>query len=156
MGMVKEFREFAVRGNVVDLAVGLILGAAFGNIVKSAVDDLLMPPLGLATGGVDFADQFVLLKAGTPPGPYPSLEVAKTAGAVTLNYGLFFNQVVAFALVAFAVFLLVRAVNRMRRTEPEAAKPAMTRPCPECTVDVPLAAKRCPHCTSQIAAATAS
>lgn len=155
MGMVKEFREFAVRGNVVDLAVGLILGAAFGNIVKSAVDDVLMPPLGLLTGGVDFADQFVLLKEGAPAGPYPSLELATTAGAVTLNYGLFLNQVVAFALVAFAVFFIVRAVNRMRRTEPEAPKPATTRPCPACTLDVPLAATRCPHCTSQIAAAAA-
>ena len=153
MGMVKEFREFAVKGNVVDLAVGLILGAAFGSIVKSAVDDLLMPPLGLATGGADFADQFVLLEAGTPPGPYPSLELAKTAGAVTLNYGLFLNQVVTFALVALAVFVLVRAINRLRRMQPEAAPDPTTQPCRFCRLDIPLAATRCPHCTSQLSPA---
>jgi large conductance mechanosensitive channel len=151
MGMVKEFREFAARGNVVDLAVGLILGAAFGSIVKSAVDDLLMPPLGLATGGVDFADQFVLLKAGDPAGPYPGLEQAKAAGAVTLNYGVFLNQVVAFLLVTLAVFLLVRAMNRLRRKQ-EAPAPT-TGPCRYCKLDIPLAATRCPHCTSELAAA---
>src|SRR5690606_33090424 len=141
----------AARGSVVDLAVGLILGAAFGNIVKSAVDDVLMPPLGLLTGGIDFADKFLLLENGTPPGPYPSLELARTAGAVTLNYGQFINHVVAFLVVSFAVFLLVRAMNRMRRKE-EAAAPT-TRPCPHCTLDAPLAATRCPHCTAAIEAA---
>src|SRR5687768_13311080 len=103
MGMLKEFREFAVRGNVVDLAVGLVLGAAFGAIVKSAVDDLLMPPLGMLLGGADFVDQFALLKPGTPAGPYPSLAAAQEAGAVTVNYGQFLNQVVSFVLVALAV-----------------------------------------------------
>src|SRR5688500_20234479 len=116
--MFKEFREFAARGNVVDMAVGLILGAAFGTIMKSFVDDVLMPPLGLLTGGMDFADQYALLRAGDPPGPYPSLEQAKAAGAVNVNYGLLLNNVVSFVLVAFAVFLVVRAVNRMRRAEP--------------------------------------
>ena len=116
--MFKEFREFAARGNVVDMAVGLILGAAFGTIVKSFVDDVLMPPLGLLTGGMDYSDQYLLLRAGDPPGPYPSLEQAKAAGAVTVNYGLLVNSVVSFLLVAFAVFLVVRAVNRMRREEP--------------------------------------
>ena len=146
--MFKEFREFAVRGNVVDLAVGLILGASFGAIVKSAVDDLLMPPLGLVTGGMDFADQFALLQQGTPPGPYISLEQAKAAGAVTVNYGLFINNVVGFLLVAFAVFLLVRTINRLRREEPPPEP--NTKSCPFCATDIPKAAVRCPHCTSEL------
>ena len=146
--MFKEFREFVMRGNVVDMAVGIILGVAFGAIVKSAVDDLLMPPLGLVTGGMDFADQFVLLKAGSPAGPYASLEQAKTAGAVTLNYGIFVNQLVGFLLIAFAVFLLVRAINRMRREQPAAAP--STKTCPYCATDIPSAAVRCPHCTSEL------
>ena len=151
MGFVKEFREFAMRGSVVDLAVGVVLGAAFGAIVKSVVDDLLMPPLGMLLGGVDFNDKFVLLKAGEPAGPYPSLEVAKTAGAVTFNYGHFVNQVVTFLLVAFAVFLLVRAVNRLRRQEPPPSP--TTKPCGFCKMEIPLAATRCPHCTSELAPA---
>ena len=146
--MFKEFREFAMRGNVVDMAVGIIIGAAFGAIVKSGVDDLLMPPLGMATGGVDFTDKFVLLKDGVPPGPYTALEQAKAAGAVTLNYGNFLNNVLTFLLVAFFVFLLVRAINRMRREEP-AADPT-TKSCPFCATDVPKAAVRCPHCTSEL------
>jgi large conductance mechanosensitive channel len=146
--MFKEFREFAMRGNVVDMAVGIIIGAAFGAVVKSAVDDLLMPPLGLVTGGMDFADKFVLLEAGNPPGPYASLEQAKTAGAVTVNYGVFVNQIVSFVLVAFAVFLLVRAINRMRRQQP--APEPTTRACPFCATDIPRAAVRCPNCTSEL------
>ena len=146
--MFKEFREFAMRGNVVDLAVGLIVGAAFGAIVKSVVDDLLMPPLGLLLGGVDFANQFVLLKAGTPPGPYASLEQAKEAGAVTVNYGAFLNNVVSFLLVAFAVYLVVRVINRLRRQEP--APDPTTKACPFCATDIPKAAVRCPHCTSEL------
>ena len=146
--MLKEFREFAVRGSVVDLAVGLILGASFGTIVKSVVDDLLMPPLGLVTGGMDFADQFVLLRAGNPAGPYLSLEQAKAAGAVTVNYGVFLNNVVSFVLVAFSVFVLVRAVNRLHRQEPP--PPPNSKSCPFCATDVPAAAVRCPHCTSEL------
>ncbi len=146
--MFKEFREFAVRGSVVDLAVGLIIGASFGTIVKSVVDDLLMPPLGLVTGGMDFADQFVLLKAGNPSGPYLSLEQAKAAGAVTMNYGAFLNNVVSFVLVAFAVFLIVRAVNRLHREEPP--PPPRSKSCPFCATDIPAAAVRCPHCTSEL------
>jgi large conductance mechanosensitive channel len=148
MGMMKEFREFAARGNVADLAVGVILGAAFGAVVKSAVDDLLMPPLGLVTGGRDFSDKFLLLRAGEAPPPYPTLEAAREAGAVTLNWGVFANQVVSFLLIALAVFVLVRAMNRLRRQEPAAAP--TTRPCTFCTLEVPLAATRCPHCTSQL------
>ena len=149
--MFQEFRKFAARGNVVDMAVGLILGVAFGAIVKSFVDDVLMPPLGLLTGGMDFADQYLLLRAGDPAGPYASLEQAKAAGAVTVNYGLLVNSIVSFLLVAFAVFLVVRAVNRMRRAEPEPAPD--TKSCPFCKTDIPLGAVRCPHCTSQLAPA---
>ena len=147
--MLGEFRKFAARGNVVDMAVGIILGAAFGAIVKSIVDDLLMPLIGLLTGGMDFSDQYVLLRTGDPPGPYPSLEQAKTAGAVTVNYGMLVNHVVSFLLVAFAVFLLVRAINRMRSEEPAPAP--STKSCPFCKTDIPLAAVRCPHCTSELA-----
>ena len=150
--MLKEFREFAIKGNMVDMAVGIIVGAAFGGVVKSLVDDLLMPPLGLATGGMDFKEQFVLLKAGATPGPYESLAKAKEAGAVTLNYGLFLNTVVGFLIVAFAVFLLVRAINRLRRASEEPAPEApKIRTCPMCAMDIPTAARRCPHCTSELA-----
>jgi large conductance mechanosensitive channel len=149
--MFKEFREFAMKGNVVDMAVGVIIGASFGGIVKSAVDDLLMPPLGLLTGGMDFANQFALLKDGTPTGPYASLEAATAAGAVTLNYGIFLNALLTFVLVAFAVFLLVRMVNRLRREEP--APEAPTKSCQYCATDIPKAAVRCPHCTSELRAA---
>jgi large conductance mechanosensitive channel len=148
--MFKEFREFAMRGNVVDMAVGIILGAAFGAIVKSVVDDLLMPVLGLLTGGMDFENKFALLKSGTPPGPYTTLEQAKAAGAVTINYGVFLNQLVTFLLVAFAVFLLVRAINRIRRQEPTAAAEPTTKSCPYCATDIPKAAIRCPHCTAEL------
>ena len=146
--MFKEFREFVMRGNVVDMAVGIIIGAAFGAIVKSGVDDLLMPPLGMLTGGVDFTDKFVLLKAGSPPGPYAALEQAKAAGAVTVNYGNFLNNVLTFLLVAFFVFLLVRSINRMRREEP--APDPTTKSCPFCATDIPKAAVRCPLCTSEL------
>lgn len=123
--MFKEFREFVMRGNVVDMAVGIIIGAAFGKIVESLVKDVIMPPIGLLLGNVDFSNLFVLLKAGTTPGPYPSVDVAQKAGAVTLNYGMFVNNVITFVIVAFAVFLLVRAINRMRRPReaPIAAPP---------------------------------
>ena len=116
--MLREFREFAVKGNVVDLAVGLVIGAAFGRIVQSFVDDILMPPLGLLLGRADFSELFVVLKEGTAPGPYPTVAAAKQLGAVTLNYGQFANTVVSFIIVAFAVFLMIRAINRLRREEP--------------------------------------
>jgi large conductance mechanosensitive channel len=122
--VIKEFREFAMRGNVIDMAVGIIIGAAFGRIVESMVKDLIMPPIGLLLGKVDFANLFVVMKSGAVPGPYLSVEAAQKAGAVTLNYGMFVNNVVSFALVAFAVFLLVRSINRMRRREEEAPKEA--------------------------------
>jgi len=115
--MLKEFREFAMRGSLVDMAVGIIVGAAFGKIVDSLVKDVIMPPIGLLLGNVDFSNLFVLLKAGTPAGPYASVDAAQKAGAVTLNYGMFVNNVITFLIVGFAVFLLVRAINRMRRPQ---------------------------------------
>lgn len=142
--MFKEFKEFAVKGNVIDLAVGLVIGAAFGKIVSSFVADILMPPIGLALGKVDFSNLYLNL-SGTA---YPSLAEAKKAGAPTLNYGLFMNNVIDFLIVAFAIFLVVKAVNKMK-TQPAAATPN-TKACPQCASNVPLAAKRCPFCTSQI------
>ncbi|MEM7009274.1 MAG: large-conductance mechanosensitive channel protein MscL [Thermodesulfobacteriota bacterium] len=118
--MLKEFREFAMRGNVVDMAVGIIIGAAFGTIVKSLVSDVIMPPVGLALGDVDFSNLFSVLKEGTPPGPYAALAEATEAGAVTINYGLFINTIISFLIVAFAVFLLIRSINNMKRKEEEA------------------------------------
>ena len=120
--MLKEFKEFAMRGNVVDMAVGIIIGAAFGTIVKSLVADVIMPPIGLALGNVDFANLFVIVQEGATAGPYATLADAKEAGAVTINYGVFFNEIVSFIIVAFAVFFLVRSINKMKRKEEE--KPA--------------------------------
>jgi large conductance mechanosensitive channel len=149
--MWKEFKAFIMRGNVLDLAVGVIIGAAFGAITKSLVDDLLMPPLGLVTGGVDFSNKYALLRAGTKaPPPYASLADARAAGAVTLNYGLFLNAVLTFLLVALAVFLLVKAVNKLY-AQPAAPTPD-TAPCPYCTMTVSRQATRCPHCTSVLGA----
>jgi len=122
--MLKEFKTFAMRGNVVDMAVGIIIGAAFGGIVKSLVDDVIMPPIGLLLGNVDFSNLFFVLKEGTVAAPYASVAVAKAAGAVTLNYGLFVNAIVSFIIVAFAVFLLIRTLNRLQAEEAPAAAPA--------------------------------
>jgi large conductance mechanosensitive channel len=147
--MFKEFKEFAMKGNVADMAVGIIIGAAFGAIVKSLVDDVLMPPLGMLLGGVDFTNFFLVLKEGGTPGPYASLADAKMAGAVTINYGIFINSIVSFLIVAFAVFLLVRSLNATRRQE--AAPAATTKECQFCRSTIPLKAVRCPNCTSQLA-----
>jgi large conductance mechanosensitive channel len=147
--MLKEFKAFAMRGNVLDLAVGIIIGGAFGTIVKSLVDDVIMPPIGLALGNVDFADLFLLLKAGTKaPPPYATLAEAQAAGAVTVNYGVFVNAIITFLIVAFAVFLLVRAANRLQPQEAAAAP--TTKDCPYCRMPVPISATRCPHCTSEL------
>jgi large conductance mechanosensitive channel len=147
--MWKEFKAFVMRGNVMDLAVGVIIGAAFGAVVKSLVDDVIMPPIGLATGGVDFANKYALLKEGTKAAaPYASLAAAKDAGAVTLNYGAFINTLITFLIVALAVFVLVRMINRLYQ-KPAPATPD-TRPCPFCTMTIANAAKRCPNCTSEV------
>ncbi len=147
--MLKDFKEFAMRGNVVDLAVGIIIGGAFGTIVKSLVDDVIMPPIGLALGNVDFSDLFVLLKGGAKaPAPYATLAEAQQAGAVTINYGLFVNSVITFLIIAFAVFLLVRAINRLKPPAPAAA--AATKDCPYCRMPIPVGATRCPECTSEL------
>jgi large conductance mechanosensitive channel len=149
--MWQEFKAFVMRGNVLDLAVGVIIGAAFGAVVKSLVDDVIMPPVGLATGGVDFSDKYLLLKAGEKAAPpYASLAAARDAGAVTLNYGAFINTVLTFLIVALAVFVLVRAVNRLYK-RPAEPTPS-TKPCPFCTMTIPLAATRCPNCTSEVGA----
>ena len=147
--MIKDFKAFIMRGNVVDLAVGVIIGASFGAIVKSLVDDIIMPPIGLATGGADFANKFSVLKEGAKAaGPYASLAEAKAAGAVTMNYGLFINQVVTFLIVATCIFLIVRMIARMQ-APPLVAAPS-TKGCAYCATQIPLPAKRCPNCTSQL------
>ena len=147
--MWQEFKAFVMRGNVLDLAVGVIIGAAFGSVVKSLVDDVIMPPIGLATGGIDFSNQFLLLKAGAKaPPPYSTPAAAKDAGAVTLNYGAFLNNILTFLIVALAVFVLVKAVNRLYKRPAEATP--NTRPCPFCTMTVSQRALRCPHCTSEL------
>jgi large conductance mechanosensitive channel len=142
--MFKEFREFAMRGNVVDLAVGIIIGAAFGKIITSLVNDIIMPPIGLLLGKMDFAGLFITLSDKS----YATLADAKAAGAATINYGLFVNTVIDFILVAFAVFILVKQINRMRRTEETA--PANTKDCPYCFSKISVNALRCPHCTSEL------
>lgn len=146
--MLKEFRDFAMRGNVVDMAVGIIIGAAFGAIVKSLVADVLMPPVGLLLGQVDFSDLFVVLREGATAAPYASLAAAREAGAVTVNYGLFVNSVISFVIVALAVFMLIRNLNRLQRTQAPAAP--STKDCPHCCTAIPIAATRCPHCTSTL------
>jgi len=153
--MLKDFRTFILRGNVIDLAIGVIIGIAFGAVVKSLVDDVIMPPIGLATGGIDFSNKFVVLRDGAAAAaPYASLAAAKAAGATTLNYGLFVNNVVSFLIVGFCAFLLVRGVNRLMRAQQPPA-PAITKACPYCAMDIPLAATRCPNCTSQLTGAAA-
>jgi large conductance mechanosensitive channel len=156
MSVVKEFREFAVKGSVVDMAVGIIIGAAFGTIVRSLVDDIIMPPIGLLLGGVSFQDLFVVLREGEAAAPYATLDAAREAGAVTLNYGIFINTLVSFLLVALAVFMLVRTINRLRREEQVAPAAPTERPCPFCASAISIHATRCPHCTSQIAEAPAA
>lgn len=145
--MLKEFKQFAMRGNVVDMAVGIIIGGAFGTIVKSLVSDVIMPPIGLALGGVDFSDLFITLKEGATAGPYATLAAAQSAGAVTLSYGLFINSVVSFLIVAFAVFLLISGINKLQRAQPAAPN---TKDCPFCYSSISLKATRCPHCTSEL------
>jgi large conductance mechanosensitive channel len=144
--MLKEFKEFAMRGNVLDMAVGIIIGAAFGKIVTSFVEDVMMPPLGRLVGPVDFSNRFVSLSTAH----YDTVAAAKAAGVPTLNYGTFLNNVIYFLIVAFAVFLLVRMVNRWTTKPPAPAAPT-TKDCPQCAMSIPIQAKRCGHCTTQLA-----
>jgi large conductance mechanosensitive channel len=148
--MLKEFKEFAMRGNVVDMAVGIVIGAAFGAIVTSFVSDIIMPPIGLMLGNVDFSNLFAVIKEGEVAGPYATPAAAKAAGAVTINYGLFFKTIISFLIIAFSVFLLIRNINRMKRKE-EAPPPApSTKECPYCLSVIPVKAVRCAHCTSEL------
>lgn len=148
--MLKEFRAFAMRGNVVDLAVGIIIGGAFGTIVTSLVNDILMPPIGLLLGNVDFSNLFLVIKPGAIDIPYATLADAQAAGAVTLNYGIFINTIVSFLIVALAVFFLIRGINRLQpKPEPEAPAPE-TKACAFCAMEIPIKAQRCPYCTSEL------
>jgi len=153
--MLKEFKKFALRGNVIDMAVGIIIGGAFGTIVKSLVSDVIMPPIGLLLGGIDFANFFAVLKEGGEAGPYNALVDAQAAGAVTINYGLFINSLISFLIVVFCVFLLVKGMNKAQEAmegEKEEAAPD-TRDCPFCFSSIPVKATRCPSCTSEVQAA---
>jgi large conductance mechanosensitive channel len=152
--MFKEFKEFAMRGNVVDMAVGIIIGAAFGTIIASLVADILMPPIGLLLGGVDFSNLFFTIKEGATAGPFSTLADAQKAGAVTINYGTFVNKVVSFLIVAFAIFMVVKGMNSMKKKDE--ASPAMptTKECSFCYTAIPIKATRCPHCTSELGSKT--
>jgi large conductance mechanosensitive channel len=154
MGMMKEFKDFAMRGNVVDMAVGIIIGGAFGTIVKSLVDDVLMPPIGLLLGGIDFGNFFLVLKQGAKAAvPYAALADAKAAGAVTVNYGLFLNAVISFLIVAFAVFMLIHGLNAARRQKEAPPSEPTTKECPYCVSTIAIKASRCPSCTSELKSA---
>ena len=148
--MLKEFKEFAMRGNVVDMAVGIIIGGAFGTIVKSLVSDVMMPPIGLLLGGVDFSDLFITLKDGATAGPYATLVMAQKAGAVTISYGVFINAVISFLIVAFAVFLLIKGLNKLHREKEQPAAEPTTKDCPFCYSSISIKATRCPNCTSEL------
>ncbi|OGW47751.1 MAG: mechanosensitive ion channel protein MscL [Nitrospirae bacterium RBG_13_41_22] len=148
--MFKEFKEFAMRGNVVDMAVGIIIGAAFGTIVNSVLSDIIMPPIGLFLGNVDFSGLFIVLKEGKIAGPYVSPAAAKAAGAVTVNYGIFVNTVINFLIVAFSVFLLIRYINKLKKEEKAPPPVPTTKECPYCLSIIPINATRCAHCTSQL------
>jgi large conductance mechanosensitive channel len=151
--MLEEFKKFAVKGNMVDMAVGIIIGAAFGGIIGSLVADVLMPPIGLLLGNVDFSNLFMVLKEGTTPGPYETVAAAKAAGAVTLNYGVFTNTIVNFLIIAIAIFFVVRGINNLKKKEEEPPAVPTTKECPLCLSTVPIKATRCGHCTSDLKAA---
>ena len=150
--MLKEFKEFAMKGNVLDMAIGIIIGAAFGTIVKSLVSDVIMPPIGLLLGNVDFSSFYIILKEGAKvAGPYASLADAQAAGAVTLNYGVFINTVISFLIIAFSVFMVVKSINKMKRKEEEIPPAApTTKSCPYCYTVISIQATKCPACTSEI------
>jgi large conductance mechanosensitive channel len=150
MKMLKDFKEFIIRGNVVDMAIGIVIGAAFGVIIKSLVEDVIMPPIGLLLGNVDFTNLFFILKDGAVAGPYASLADAKKAGAVTINYGVFINTIISFLIIAFAIFLLVRNINKLKREEKAPPAVPTTKECPYCLSVIPIKATRCAHCTSEL------
>ena len=150
VSVIKEFKEFALRGSVLDMAVGIIIGAAFGTIVSSLVSDVLMPPIGLLLGHVDFANLYAVLAHGGTPGPYASLAAAQQAGAVTLNYGVFINKIISFLIVAFSLFLVIRSMNRLTKKAEAAPAEPTTKECPHCFTTIPIKATRCPHCTSEL------
>jgi large conductance mechanosensitive channel len=148
--MLKDFKDFAMKGNVVDMAVGIIIGAAFGTIVKSLVADVIMPPIGMLLGNVDFSNLFVVLKEGAAAGPYLALADAQKAGAVTINYGMFINTIISFIIVAFAVFILVRYLNKLQREEEAPPEEPTTKECPKCFSTISIDASRCAFCTSEL------
>jgi large conductance mechanosensitive channel len=151
--MLQEFKKFAMRGNVVDMAVGIIIGAAFGTIIKSLVADVLMPPIGLLLGNVDFSNLFLVIKEGATAGPYATVAAASEAGAVTINYGTFFNTIVSFLIVAFAIFLLIQQMNKLKAKEEAPPPEPTTKDCSVCFTTIPIKATRCPNCTSEIKSA---
>jgi len=150
--MLKEFKEFAMKGNVVDMAVGIIIGAAFGTIVKSLVADVIMPPIGLLLGGVDFSNLFLTIKQGATAGPFTTIAEAQKAGAVTINYGMFINTIISFLIVAFAIFMVIKGLNTLKREEEAAPEEPTEKDCPKCFTSIPIKATRCPHCTSELSA----
>lgn len=150
--MLKEFKEFAMRGNVIDMAVGIIIGAAFGTIVKSLVSDVIMPPIGLLLGNVDFSNLFIVLKHGAQAGPFATLAEANAAGAVTLNYGVFINTIISFLIVAFAIFIVIKNMNKLKRKDEAPAAAPTTKECPFCLSTIAIKAVRCPNCTSELKA----
>ena len=148
--MLKEFKEFIMRGNVVDMAIGIVIGTAFGGIIKSLVADVIMPPIGLLLGKVDFSNLFIMIQEGSPPSPYSSLAEAKDAGAVTVNYGVFFNVVLGFIIIALIVFFIIRMINRLRQEEDAPPAEPTEKDCPFCFSTISIKATRCPNCTSQL------
>lgn len=150
--MFKEFKEFAMRGNVVDMAVGIVIGAAFATIVNSLVADVIMPPVGLLLGGVDFSNLFAVIKQGPAPGPFSTLAEAQGAGAVTINYGLFLNKVISFLIISFAIFIVIKGMNTLKRKEETPAAAPTMKDCAYCFTAIPIKATRCPNCTSELGA----
>ena len=148
--MFKEFKEFAMKGNVMDMAVGIIIGAAFGAIIKSLVADVLMPPIGLLLGNVDFSNLFIVIKKGAIAGPFATLAEAQKAGAVTINYGVFINTIISFIIIAFAIFIVIRNLNRLKRQEEAPPAEPTSKECPHCFSTIPIKATRCPQCTSEL------
>lgn len=149
--MLKEFKEFAMRGNVIDMAVGIIIGAAFGLIVKSLVADILMPPIGILLGNVDFSNLYIVIKEGSTPGPFETLTAAKDSGAVVISYGVFFNTVISFIIVAFAIFMVIRNINKLKKKEEAPPAEPTTKECKYCFSTISIKATKCPQCTSSLA-----